>query len=149
MKKRILFCVIIILVGLALIGVSVFMFVNNKDKDNKEEETNYKVEDDKYINDSDALKKEKTFEGLLIEEIDFSYDTNKKSTDISFKVINKNNVKYDGKDVLLSFVDKKGTVLNTMFAYIPELEPNQSEKVSGSISENIVDAYDMTIQAYE
>lgn len=149
MKKGKLIELLLILVGLVLIGVSVFMLVKNNTNNNKKEETNYKIEDDKYVNDSDELNKEKTFEGLLIEETEFSFDTKLDNTDISFKVTNKNNVKYEGKNVLLSFVDKEGMVLSTMFAYIPELEPNQSEKVYGSISGNIVDAYDMKIKAME
>ena len=149
MKKKTNSKKLLIIAGIFLIVGFIYVISNGKNAENDSEQVYYEVKDGKYINNSEELNSDKSFEGLKLDNIEFFYDTTVNETNISFDAINKSNKPFKEAIVLLSFINKKGEVLSTMFASIPNLEEDQSKTVYGTISGNTVDAYDVMIQAWD
>ena len=142
--------ILVSIAGLSLILGGIYTINNGRNVEKEDtNEVYYEVKDDKYINNSKELNADKNFEGLKVEDIEFFYDASLNVTNISFNAVNRSSKTFTEEDVLLSFLNKKGDIINTMFAFIPNIEKNESEKIYGTISGNIVDAYDMKIESWQ
>lgn len=140
---------IAILVAITIIVIIIAIFMNkNKSKEETrsevvEENSMVVIEDGTRVNESKKMKENKKFEGMEISNIQLT-ETDGETLLIA-TVTNTSQIKQGGYPVKIKMVDEKGNEIRTMDAYIGELQPGKSMKISTSETFDSTNVYDFMI----
>lgn len=139
-----------ILIGITVIAIIVAIMMNSKkEKKVVEEDTVEKEEfvevlgDGTRLNTSDYLKETKKIEGMEI--TDFQLTEKDNVTLLLGKVTNTSTTKQGGYPVNVKIMDKQGSEIITIEAFLGPLEPGQSTQFSTSATFDYANAYDFSI----
>lgn len=98
-------------------------------------------------NISEKLLKDKEFEGLKITNI--SLKSTNGVSNFKASVTNDTGEEFKSKMLLLSFLDNNGNELSKMQIYIPNLNIDSTSNIDASITADIINAYNFTIENIE
>jgi len=165
-RKLIISGIILAVLIIIVVAVVIIEKVDNKNNDSSTSTAppvqiiNYRtLSDGTKLNESPKLKVSKQFEGLDITGIQITCEqptstndtTNslvKGKTEMLATLTNNTNQTLGGYDVNITFVDEKGNSISDfkVFARIIELKPGESTQLNASITENLINAYDIKIE---
>lgn len=139
---------ILILIGVAIVIISILVARSGKKEEIGEENTVKEefvdvLEDGTRLNTSDKLHETKKFEGMEI--TDFQLTENNNVSLLLGTITNTSNGVVGGYPVRIKVVDKEGNEIITVEAYIGELEPGQSTQLNTSATFDYANAYDFSI----
>lgn len=147
-KKEKMTIGILILITIAIIII--LMVVRRNDNNTSKEENVVPkeefvevLEDGTRLNTSDKLHETKTFDGMEISN--FQLTENGNVTLLLGTITNNSSTEKGGYPVNITVLDKSGNEIITVAAYIGELKPGESTKLSTSATFDYANAYDFTI----
>ena len=105
---------------------------------------NIEVKGDTKTNISEQLLKERTFNGLTIKNI--SLKSVKGTTTFRAKVVNETENIYETQEIKIILKDKNGQEYGTINGLIEEIQPHGERTIDASISIDLSNAYDFTIE---
>lgn len=141
--------VIAILVAITIIAIIVTIIVKSSNKkeevktENVEESFSTVLEDGTILNMSDKLHETKKFEGMEISNIQLT--ETEEETLLIATVTNTSETKQGGYPVKVKMLDKQGNEVKTIDAYIGELQPGKSVKISTSATYDVKNIHDFII----
>lgn len=140
---------IVILVGITIVVIIIVMLTNKNKKDEKaknevvEENSTIVLEDETILNESKKLKENKKFEGMEISNIQLT--ETEEETVLITTVTNTSQTKQGGYPVKIKMIDEHGKEIKNMAAYIGEIQPGKSIKMSTSAIFDSRNVYDFII----
>ena len=161
--KKIVISIIVIVVIIA-VGIGLYFYINSKDnKGNEVSITNQVSEDNQDLslidfnntnnvdvsnnikkNNSEQLKKEKTYEGMKITDINL--EASNGSTSITANVENVTDSDFTGRSIVIVFTNEDGTEYARLQGYIPDILKGKSTVLNASTTSDISNAYDFYIE---
>lgn len=140
---------IVILVGITIVVIIIAILTNKNKKDEKaknevvEENSTIVLEDETILNESKKLKENKKFEGMEISNIQLT--ETEEETVLITTVTNTSQTKQGGYPVKIKMIDEHGKEIKNMAAYIGEIQPGKSIKMSTSAIFDSRNVYDFII----
>ncbi len=140
---------IAILVAITIVVIIITIIVKSGKKQEEvkteavEESSSTVLEDGTVLNVSDKLHETKKFEGMEISNIQLT--ETEKETLLIATVTNTSETKQGGYPVKVKMVDEQGNEVKTIDAYIGELQPGKSMKISTSATYEIEKVHDFII----
>ena len=154
---------IIILIILIIAIITIYCIINaiktastkNNDKSSEKETQveslidlnkteNVKIENNEKENVSNELKKEKTFEGMTIKDIQLK--TNEGVTQFIATVENNSGSDYAGGKVVIHFTNKNGEEYALVNGILPSIANGESNSIIAGTTEDVANAYNFSIQ---
>lgn len=156
--KRLCIIVIILVIAILLLVISI-KIINKKTEEeqnteqeaesgsslvNLENDENVEVTDGVKGNNSEALLKEHTFEGMTIKDISLT----SKDGVSTFKctVENITDVNFEGREIKIIFIDKENEEFRQLEGYLDSIPSGEEGAINASITADISNAYDFYIQ---
>lgn len=166
-KKLIIAIVILLLI--IVIGISIFFIIKNNrggvktqnmgdeaidngppqeeysliDMENSE---NVEIKDGIKENNSEELKKDKTFEGMKVSEIKLQAGQQEGLTDFTAKVENTSGKDFAGGEIVIIFTNRDGSEYARLNGYLPDISAGDSNMIDASTTTDVSNAYDFTIE---
>lgn len=141
--------VIAILVAITIVVIIVTIVVKSGKKqeevktENVEESSSTVLEDGTVLNVSDKLHETKKFEGMEISNIQLT--ETEKETLLIATVTNTSETEQGGYPIKVKMIDEQGNEIKTIDAYIGELQPGKSTKISTSATYDAKNVHDFII----
>ena len=142
--------VLVVVAILIIVALAVLLMGGNEEKDNVSQE-NKSVEefvevlgDGTKLNTSSKLSETKTIEGLTIS--DFQLTEKGSQTVLLGKIRNNGSQARGGFPATVIILDKAGSEIVRLVAYIPEVAPNGEEELNVSSTLDYANAYDIRIE---
>ena len=108
---------------------------------------NAKIENGLKINTSKKIKEEKEFNGIVFSNVELKSE--KGESVFTALITNNTSKKYENLFLKANFVDKKGNKLNEIIICVPDFNPNDSKSVTSTLTDDIINAYNYTIEETE
>ena len=105
---------------------------------------NVKIENNEKENISKEMKKEKTYEGMTIKNIQLK--TSEGVTQFTAEIENNSGKDYPGEKVVIRFTDKDGKEYALLNGMIPSIANGQSNSIIAGTTEDVSNAYNFSIQ---
>ena len=156
--KKLMILIIILIIAVIAIYWTINIINTNATKNGKSSEKesqvkslidlnkteNVKIENNEKENISKELKKEKTFEGMTIKDIQLK--TSEGVTQFIATVENNSGNDYAGGKVVIHFTNKNGEEYALVNGIIPSIKNSESNSIIAGTTEDVANAYNFSIQ---
>ncbi len=117
---------------------------NTEEEESLDEEHVVTLEDGTRLSTSKALKKEKSFDGIKVTDIQLTEKKNK--TVLLGTLTNTANTKKGGYYVNVVLKDEEGNALKSLRTYINELEAGETTQLNTQVTLDYANAYDFSVE---
>ena len=157
-NKKLIAIIILVILVIAIIAIYCIIKTNltKNDKSSSIKESqegslidlskteNVKIENNEKENISKELKKEKTYEGMKIKDIQLK--TNEGVTQFTANIENSSGKDFPGETIVIHFTNKDGNEYALLNGIIPSIANGESNSIIASTTEDVSNAYNFSIQ---